>query len=411
MPFYKCPLNFILRIGIYGLFMLSQPCSSQENISPIKEFPQVFIPNTQATHPFGVFISRIQHLHYSNVPRQKSFTLTISNGNIWLPKTIGNIPTNKEDKDAVAAFSWHERDGYFDFSTTPNTSLTFEADGVFRLYLPQLQLPINNNHFLTLSSRIVSFDSGKFPFSTFTNDNFIEWVHSNVAGGEDPFARKVNGLNNPASFYYSDRNEKTITMKGGEVVLSGFDINHYFFPSIPFLKTNNIDVSFSSQLGINISKINPGVDLGGIIGIGKTYKLKSGNQFELHASYGILKQKLASFGSGVEIMNKSFMHSGEFLSTYHFSLKNNQFFGISALIFAQSSYLNNDEDKHLVLTGEKESSFWHYGISHLYRYSAGVTLIASYTKNNMSYAVYFREDIPLNNAPDTQTGISVKMEW
>jgi hypothetical protein len=289
--------------------------------------------------------------------------------------------------------------------------LTFSADGVISLYQPQFMTHFGTKHNIILSTRIISFNSRKFPFSTFTNDNFIEWVHSNIAGGEDPFARKVYGLNNPASFYYSDRNKKSITMKGGEVMLSGFDINHNYFPSFPFLKTNSIDLSFGGQLGINVSKINPGVDLGGLIGIVKNYKLKSGNQFLLHGSYGLLKQELASFGSGVEIINKPFMHSGELLSTYHFSLKNNQFLAISALIFVQSSYLNSDEYKYLVLTGEKKSSFWGYGVSHLYRYSAGITLIASYTKKNMSYAVYFREDIPLNNAPDSQTGVSVKLNW
>lgn len=402
-----------LVLTLVMLINIITPSSAQNKITPASNnlANHVFIPNTNATHPFGVYIGRIQHHQLFTFQNKNSWLLHVSSGNVWLPETIGNIPSNIADRNAVAAFEWHERDGYFDFSNTPSQTIKLQADGVFRLYQPQFIGHIGTKHNVIFSSRIISIDAGRFPFSTITNDKFIEWVHTNIAGGEDPFARKVNGLNNDAYFEYSDRNNKTANLKSGQVQLTGFDITDYFYVKSQFFNSKQIDVRTGVHLGINLNKINPGVDLGSSIAARWWKNTSKGNQNQLSLSYGLLRQKLIAFSSGVEIANRNFMHNIELLYSLVIIQKPNQFYTISGLVFGQSGYLKQKEYNYLVLTGKKESPFWHYGISHLYRTSAGISFIVSHTRGKIAYSVYLREDIPLNNAPDTQTGISIKLDW
>lgn len=418
LPIFNCVkiYNRIYGISVLTLCLFITSISfaqvASNDIRPsATAFPEILIPNTNSTHPFGVFMSRIQHHYQKNPLKHASFTLNIASGNVWLPKAIANLPTDQKDRDAVAAFSWHARDGYFDFSKTPNQSISFEADGVLRRYQLQYQLPIQSNQSLSISPRIVSFDSGKIPFSFITNDGFIEWVHSNIAGGEDPFARKSHGLTNQAYLLYSDRNDKTMQLRAGNTIFSGIDLAYYYYPKLALLTNNNMAVNLGLTTGVNTNKINSSIDMGASVFASKTFLINKKKQFQINANYGLLRQRVVRFSDGVEISNRDYMHSAEMLLAYTFALKKNNFLTLSTLIFTQTSYLNKQEYDYIVLTGNKETSLWHYSVSHLYRNASGVSIIASYTKGKVSYAVYLREDIPLNNAPDTQTGVAVQLFW
>lgn len=415
-PVYRNSHAAFFKTFLFGALILvfsTNQSYSQNNIDTLnhKLSSNIFIPNMNTTHPFGVLISRVHHDYRIETPKTKSITINIANANIWLPLVTGFIPVNQSDKDYVSQFAWHEREGALDFNTVPNQAISLQADGIMRLYQLKFNMPINSKSSLVASTRLLSFDSGKAPFSIVTNDKVIEWVHSNVAGGEDPFARKVYGVNSKANLYYSDRNDKSFSLNAGSTLISGLDADYIYYPSVSILNDKQIYFSTGVHLGINTTKINPTIDIGTSFLLTKLKSIKNKNTLRFNFSYTLLRQGLVHYKSGVEIANRAFIHNTETSASYTFRLKNNKFLSLISMMYYQNSWFKKDERSYMVIEGDRITSHWHYAISHLYKKTAGVNLMASLQSNQWSYAIYVAEDIPVNNAPDIQTGVSVKMEW
>ena len=68
-------------------------------------------------------------------------------------------------------------------------------DAVIKEFRIGINFPIAKRHELSITLRSYLITKGKYPFSFFTSDENVEWFHSNIAGGEDPYGRRYYGLN------------------------------------------------------------------------------------------------------------------------------------------------------------------------------------------------------------------------
>ncbi len=337
-----------------------------------------------------------------------SLTLNYSNGNVWLPYVKAYYPIGETDRNAIGRFAWHEREGNFDKENIPSQTMEFHADAVIRVYQAKLDIPLSAKHNLSISARAFSVDAGNVPYSLLTSDQFIEWYHSNLSRFEDPFARKVYGFDK-VKVRYSDINGKVLEMKNGDFGVSGFEFTYYYYPAFVKLEKHKIYTNFGLQLGVNSTKINPSADLGFNASVIKQFNLSSGKQIHFGISAAALRQKLFSFGEGIQISNSNFLLSTELLLEYKIPLKHESYLSMATTYFLQSSYNKKSARDYYVLTGDRFSTHWHYSISHLYRTLTANYFILTFSKGAFACSVYAREDLLVDNAPDVQAGIGFKI--
>lgn len=371
-------------------------------------YNSTYYANTQSVHPLGLFISRVNN-NFQIAPDQRmSVTTSYSSGNVWLPYVKSYAPINNEDRLAMQNYLWHERESRYDVSNSPSKTMEFHADGIIREYQIKLNFPISDKHEIKVNNRMFSIDAGEIPYSLLSSDQFIEWFHSNIYGGEDPFARKVYGFNQ-AKISYTDSHGEKIELDKGDFVFSGIDLSYYYYPDSKFLKSRNIYTNLGLQTGINTSKVNPSLDLGLNVTILKMMKLKNrAKEIRLGLSTAALGQKLVHFGPTVELSNKAYIFSLELLLEYVKHINERSYFSVATSWLLQSSYFRKSDYESLVLTGQRASTHWHYALSHLYRKLSSNSLVFTYARNNIAFWVYLKEDLLVDNAPDAQTGLGIR---
>jgi len=315
---------------------------------------------------------------------------------------------NEDDRIAMQNIVWHRRYAFYDENSSPTETIENQADGIIRHYQIKFNIPISDNQEISLSSRMFSLDEGNIPYSLLTSDQFLEWFHSNIAGGEDPFARKAYGFNQ-AKIRYMDENGKTLQIDKGDFIFSGIDLSYYYYPHFNFLEKMNIYVNVGLQMGANVSKVNPSLDFG--LNSSFVKRLALNNKKELHfgLSIGALRQRLLCFGDAVKLSDKKFLLSSEILFEYVKQINQRSSFSIASTYYVQSSYNKKGGFEYLVLTGDRISTHWHYAISHLYRFLSAHTLTLTYANGDIAYWMYLREDLLVDNAPDAQVGIGLKV--
>ncbi|OXA87280.1 hypothetical protein [Flavobacterium hercynium] len=374
----------------------------------IENSSDIVKPYLLSTHPLGIYISRLHHNFNVRSPDKYSFSFDVSSGNVVLPYVKSYELTNPEDREASENLPWYNREYAFNLNQVPSKIKEFSADGVIRSYRFTFTLPITTYHELNFSLRANSLDRGKYPFSVFTSDASIEWFHRNIAGGKDPFSRYHYGINK-AGIAYKDENGKVITMNNNDFIIPGIDINYNFYPKLEMNKKHHIYLNFGAQLGINTSKYNPSTDLGISSSILKKMIFKDKNILSFGFSAGALRQHFIEYGDRVNISNQKFLYSFEGLVNYQVKLKNSNRISYSINYNFQSAYNNKKDADYLVLTGERVKTHWQTALSHLYEDLEGWNFMCTYSTKRFSYFVYLREDIKVDNAPDLQTGIGVKM--
>ncbi len=398
----------------YLLLLLFLPCSIcfSQNVNDSVDYENTFAAyhaNTISTHPFGVFISRISPDFQLKPSKKISVSFTISSGNVWLPYVKAYIPVHEADRDAMRKFIWHEREGNFDFST-PSRTMDFEADGTIRLYLLKFNIPLSTASELRISTRMFSLDGGRLPFSSLTSDQFIEWFHSHISGGEDPFARKVFGYNH-AGMYYTDQEGNVFRMQNQESLFTGIDLSYYYYPRIEWLEKSNLYTSLGLQLGVNVNKVNAAADIGINPTLVKRFVLNKHSEIHFGTGLGLVKQSVVRFKKGVSLSNANLLFSSEFLLKYIYRFRSQKSLSVATNYWIQSAYNKPHEFDYMVLTGERISTHWNYAISHLYRPLTANSLIITYTLGDLAFSVYFREDLLVDNAPDLQTGVGLQVKF
>jgi hypothetical protein len=404
------------KIFIFFVFLVFISFASAQSFTEdfwrneIENSSDIIKPNLLSTHPLGMYISRINHNFKIKSPEKYSFSFEISSGNVMLPYVKSYELTNPVDQKIAESFPWHDREFVFNLNEIPAEIREFKADGVIRSYRFTFSLPLSVSHELNFGLRMHSLDKGKYPFSFFTSDESIEWFHSNIAGGDDPFSRRYYGLNK-ADIFYKDENDNSITMKNGDFGIQGFEVNYFYYPKLAMNKNHKIYLNFGTHLGINVSKYNPVADVGISSSVIKKIVVRDKNIFTVGLSAGALRQRVIQFGDRVNISNQKVLYSFEGLLDYKRKLKSGKYISYGINYTFQTPYNKKKDFDHVILTGERVKTHWQHAISHLYQNLEGWNFIFTYSVKQFSYFIYAREDIKVDNAPDLQTGFGVKMSF
>jgi hypothetical protein len=273
-----------------------------------------------------------------------------------------------------------------------------------------MTLPISKNHELGVILRSYLITKGKYPFSFITGDESLEWFHSNIAGGEDPYGRRYYGLNQ-VNFKYNDRNGNTLELNNNNFFVSGIELNHYYYPNLEINKTKNIFLNFGSHLGINTSKFNPSIDFG--VSANAIKKVNFNNNYQLNVGLGmnILRKNLINFKEVIDLGNNPYLATIESDIELTKCTNKGNYNAFTVNYQIQSRYNKVKEADYYRLIGKWKEIHggWQHGVSTLYKALSFWTFIYTYGKPNYKISFYFKEDFRVNNAADFQTGISLKL--
>lgn len=369
-------------------------------------------PNTTTAHHFGLFHLRINQ-NFKERPVDKStFSFTLESGNTFHPFLEMYQPLDPMERERLSQEVWFNRSFQFiDQATTPAAYSNIHMDAVFKVFRIDFETKISDKHELKFTAKIFMPTKGNFPFTIFTNDQSIEWFHSNIAGGEDPFGRRFFGMNQ-MTFSYQDRNGRSINLRNNQIIFSGIEVNHYYYPQL-FKPEKNLFVNFGSHLGINTTKYNPSLDIGISTNIHKKWVLKSRNEFRVGFGFSGLRKGAITYGNPIEFGNNMFLGSGELNVEFTKYTAKGNYHAFAANYQLQTRYNKNQERDYYVLEGGSTwrdiNAGWHNGFSTLYETLTVWSILYTYGRKNSSISLYIQQDFKLNNAPDLETGISLKI--
>lgn len=368
--------------------------------------------NILSTHHFGIFSSRI-NANFKLIPH-KNITLTFntSSGNNFHPFVETYIPKDPKVQEEQSEFIWYNRNFQFkNQEITPADYMNIIIDAVIKEFRIGVNIPLNRKNELDITVRSYLITKGKYPFSLLSGDESIEWFHSNVAGGEDPYGRRYYGLNQ-VNFKYQDRNGKTLELNNNNFFIGGVEFNHYYYPTLAINKTRNIFVNFGSHLGINTSKYNSIIDLG--ISANAIKKIELKNNFEFNTALGlnILRKNSINLNKNViDLGNNPYLATAEATIeiTKFTKQKNYNAFSINYQI--QTPYNQKKEADYYRMLGKWEeiNGGWQHGFETLYKNLSFWTFLYTYGRPNLTVSIYLKEDFNVNNAPDLQTGINFRI--
>lgn len=376
------------------LFLITGKLVAQDSLN-------FFKPYILSNHPLGVFMSRINH-NFSYHPSSKKIAFTLSRGNVWLPFAASYLPNDVSIQKEFEEIIWHYRPAEFERRGITNyRSREIEADGIFSTYFITFKSPLNKKFDVSSNIRFFSLTGGSVPYSLLTSDEFIEWFHSNIAGGEDAFGRK-NQPFGEAKFIYKDVNNQEIKLKKNDFLISEFSnsINYY-----PTWKTGRTHFNFSGLFGGAQLNSSVQIDVGFSGSAIRQFRLKK-NRLDWGCSLGVLFPS-AFQKAAVIINNVNYLFSLENHLNYVFKGKKEDW--IAGLNFhMQSNYHSMEERDFHVIERRELTSHDHMGVSHLTRWLQGWTFIIGRNKGKWSIHWFLREDLWVDNAPDAQTGWGIQ---
>lgn len=371
-------------------------------------------PSLLATHHFGIFSSRINQNFKISPPKFTAISFNTASGNIFHPFVETHLPKNTAVRENLGNTIWYNR--RFDFinqEETPADYFNIVVDAVIKEFRINLSIPISKQHELGLTLRSYLITKGKYPFSFFTNDETIEWFHSHVAGGEDPFGRRYYGLNQ-VNFEYNDRNGNNLTLNNGDFFIGGLELNHFYYPSFLTQKKRNLFFNLGSHLGVNTSKFNPSIDVGLSLNSIKKIVLKNNNEFNFGFGISAIKKNAINFKDVIDLGNNTYLASLESSLEYTKYTKKNNYHAVGINYRIQTSYNTLNEANYYRLLGKWQeiNGGWQHGITTLYETLNDWNLIYTYGRHyKYKISVYLKQDFEVNNAPDFQTGIGLTLPF
>ncbi|WP_248723984.1 hypothetical protein [Seonamhaeicola sp. ML3] len=369
-------------------------------------------PSLLTTHHFGIFNSRL-NTNFKLTPEQtKTLSINYTSGNSFHPFVESYFPRDPEVRQQLSEVIWYLRPFQFiDHETTPADYLNIVIDAVIKEFRTSLNIPLNDNNELHISARSYWITKGKYPFSIFTSDESIEWFHSNIAGGEDPFGRRFYGLNQ-VNFEYLDRNGNTLKLNHNDVFVGGVELSHYYYPKLRINTSKHIYINFGSHLGINLSKFNPSVDIGLSANVVKHKPLKNDYEINFGLGLNLLRKNILKLNNdAIDLGNNPYLGTieGNFEISKFTKRRNYHALGINYQ--AQTRYNKKDEADYYSLRGKWQeiNAGWHNGVSTLYDVLSNWSFIYTYGRPNYKIALFVKQDLDVNNAPDFQTGFNLKV--
>lgn len=402
----------MLKKGFLFLFIFKMSLSFAQEIKNTTFKNGIDNPSTLTTHHFGIFSSRINQNFKIRPPKNSMLNFSMESGNTMHPFVEAYFPKTPQVRKALSQVIWHDRDFTFiDQIATPADYMNIVSDIVIKGFRVDFNTKLSDKHELKISVRSYFASSGKLPFSFISGDESIEWFHSNIIGVTDPFGRNYYGLNK-VDFKYTDRNGRVLKLNKGDFFIGGFELNHFYYPTLKINATQRIFVNLGSHLGINTSKYNSSVDIGFSVNALKNIKLKSGNDLNITFGTNVLRKNVVNFSDeNIELGNNKFLGSFETEIEYTKFTKNKNFNSFGIIFQYQTRFNKKKEANYYKLLGKWQEihAGWHHGISTMYTSLSNWTFIYSYGTPKYKFTIYLKEDLLVNNAPDLQTGISLKI--
>ncbi|WP_340073774.1 hypothetical protein [Leptobacterium sp. I13] len=398
-----------LAFVIITIFILKSSSAQNKDSLSIKN--GIDKSNMVSTHHFGLFSARINHNFKVRPPKKSTTQLTVQSGNIFHPALEVFLPKDPTIREQFSNLTWFKRPFTFiDQETTPADLINIEIDAVYKVFRLEHIIPLSENHEIGLGLRTFMPTKGTYPFSFVTSDKTIEWFHSNIAGGEDPFGRKFFGLNE-VNINYEDRNGRTMQLSNNQFIFSGIEINHFYYPEYLGNKSKNLHFNFGSHLGINTSKYNPSIDVG-ISGNGiKKWIYNDRNEIRLGIGLSALRKNFINFRDPVDFGNNKYIASGEAVLEYTMYTDKKNYNTISLFYQLQTPYNTRKEKDFFHLKGfwQEINAGWHNGYTKTLENITTWSLMYTYGTKKIAFSVYIKQDTKVNNAPDIETGISLKI--
>lgn len=400
MKYQKLVFIFFLCLS---LFTFAQ--SDQDSIPPFSK-NGISKPSILSTNPFGIFISRLNHNFKLKASRRMELDITLESGNVWGPNVKTYIPNDPNLRREMRDIAWFSRQYFVKEDQIDAGYFEIETDGVIKGLRGNLTIPTTKNQELIVGFRAFVLTNGKFPLSALTTDRFIEFFHDNVAGGDDPFDRRVFGLDK-ATFLYTDRNGRSFNLGNGDFLTAGIETHYFFYPT--FLNEQKIYFNFGAHIGTNLSRYNMSMDVGFSAAGVKQFDLNDRN-FVLFGLGGNLLRKNAVDlqDDNFDFGTNDFIGSIEANAEYTFISKGKTYHSFGINYYMQTSLHEKDEDNYNIYVRDDDAfKSWGHGTRHLYRNNNYWTFVYTFTRK-ISTSFYIQQDFTVNNNPDLQTGVSVK---
>lgn len=367
-------------------------------------------PSILATHHFGIFSSRINQNLKIAPPRNSTISINYTSGNTFHPFVEAYFPKDPEVRERLSQITWHDRPfNFVDQETTPADYMNIVVDAVIKEFRINYNISLAKAHELGITLRSYIISKGKYAFSIFTSDETIEWFHTNIAGGEDPFGRRYYGLNQ-VNFSYLDRNGRTLELNANDFFIGGIELNHFYYPDFLKNEEHNIYFNIGNHIGFNTSKFNSSLDYGISFNGIKRLILKNENEFNFGIGTSVLRKNFINFKSdNIDLGNNLLLATleGHIEFTKYTKKKNYNTLGINYRI--QSRFNKKEEEGYYKLLGKwrEINGGWQNGVATLYKALSDWSLIYTYGRPNYKLSIFLKQDLLVNNAPDFQTGINL----
>lgn len=392
-------------VTVFGFCFFAINLQAQDTIILNKSVQK---PSILSAHVFGIFSGRLEG-HFKSKPEDKlSLQFDYLSANVWGQSVENYIPTTQALKNFVAPYEWHRKEFFVDRndetfqSSTENFKIAY--DGVIKGLKAKVYVPINSKNALQLELRSFLLTDGSFPFTGITGDDFIEAVHSNIAGGEDPFQRREFGLNQ-AQIDYTDRQGRRMQIDENEGFFGGVkvDFYHYFENLLPYDTHFNIGL----HSGVNTSPYNKSIDLGFSANAFRNFAFGNHKYFQFGLSLGYLNLKTVSLSNNnIEFATRPSFLNLESVFTFNLINSKQQTHSFGLDFYIQSAYHDPSEyDYSILFRNDNALRSWHHSVTQLYLNNNYWTFFYAFTEKN-SFRVYLQQDWLVNNNPDLQTGVS-----
>lgn len=342
------------------IFLFSHFANAQDDTDSIlKAPPNLEKPNILALHPYGIFISRIQGQFNNSAVTKINCNFSLESANVWAAPITTYIPTDQTIRNEVRDYEYHETEFVFDPNSFDHRKLSIANDGIIKSLRVQVIFPLSERSEFHLSARSFLLTKGKAPFTLVTGDHFVEWFHTKIAGGNDPFARELFGLDK-AKIYYNDLNNNEMTIDHGDFFIGGLEAAYYFYPKKLANQKRKIASNIGLHLGTNLSNYNQSIDVGISTNIMKAYHLDQTSWLQFAAGLGVLRKNFIDlYKDNMEFGNNNFLANFEALSSFSFLSKGHTRHSFSLDFYLQTSFNKKDEFEYSipVRSGVSEKSW------------------------------------------------------
>lgn len=358
-----------------------------------------------STHPFGIFISRQQANFKTRTNSEATVKISLESGNVWGTPITNYIPNDSETRNQVKQYPWHQAQYYFEEESLDAKSYELQIDGTLKGLRANLEVELAKKHELNIGIRMFALTKGKYPFSIFTNDEFIEFFHNNIGGGDDPFDRKVFGLNK-ALIRYLDRNGNEMVLDNGDFMFGGLETSYYFYPESFINKKKNLHFNFGAHLGVNLSKYNSSIDLGLSSNAIKTFSFNAKANLNIGLGLGTIMKNAVEFkNDNIDFGTNKIISYLETAIEYNMVSKKGHIHSFGTDFYLQTPLNKVAERDYMIPIRHPDAhKSWGHGVTNLYEYNDYWTFMYSFTKTN-TLTVYLQQDFTVSNNPDIQTGI------